>query len=111
MRGNASDPREWGDPAVKHGIALMRYRAEAAERLSGRALDAFQRIAAPDLSLHAEYAAGAPREEEAFLRSYGRTARAIFVEAALPPGPSRRPRASISGHQVRGVASQGSIAP
>ncbi|MFO0734447.1 MAG: DNA replication and repair protein RecF [Labilithrix sp.] len=109
MRGvNASDLAEWETLAVKHGIALMQYRAEAAERLSGRALDAFQRIAAPDLSLHAEYAAGAPREEEAFLRELRENRVRDLRRGSATAGPHRDDLAlSISGHQVRGVASQG----
>lgn len=109
MRGvNASDLADWETLAVKHGLALMQYRAEAAERLSERALDAFRRIAAPDLSLHAEYAAGAPCEEEAFLRELRDNRARDIRRGSATAGPHRDDLAlSISGHQVRGVASQG----
>jgi DNA replication and repair protein RecF len=105
---NASDLVEWETLAAKHGLALMQFRAEAASRLAERALDAFRRIAAPDLTLHAEYAPGAPRSEPEFLEALRENRARDLRRGSATAGPHRDDLAlSISGHQVRGVASQG----
>jgi DNA replication and repair protein RecF len=109
LRGvNASDLVEWETLAVKHGLALMQFRAEAAARLSERALDAFARIAAPDLTLVSEYAPGAPRDQAAFQAALVENRPRDLRRGSATAGPHRDDLAlSISGHQVRGVASQG----
>jgi len=105
---SASDLFEWETLAVKHGMALMQFRADAAAALSERALDAFKRIAAPDLSLVAEYAPGAPRDEAGFRDALRENRPRDLRRGSATAGPHRDDLAlSISGHQVRGVASQG----
>lgn len=109
MRGvGASDLRDWEELAVRHGVALMKHRAEAAERLSERALDAFHRIAAPDLTLHAAYAPGGPTEESAFAAALEDHRPRDLRRGSATVGPHRDDLTlSIAGHPVRGVASQG----
>lgn len=115
MRGvNASDLGEWETLAVKHGLALMGHRADAAERLSERAREAFRRIAAPDLTLHAAYAPGAPREEESFRAALHESRPRDLRRGSATVGPHRDDLSlSIASdatgvpHPVRGVASQG----
>ena len=109
LRGvNASDLAEWEALVVKHGIALMDHRAGAAELLSERALAAFHRIAAPDLTLTAGYAPGAPRIAEAFAAALRDKRPADLRRGSATVGPHRDDLAlSISGRPVRGVASQG----
>ncbi|MBX3229722.1 MAG: DNA replication and repair protein RecF [Labilithrix sp.] len=104
----ASDLGEWETLIVRHGTALMDHRAEAAASLSERALEAFRRIAAPDLSLAASYAPGAPRDAEAFAAALIDKRAADLRRGSATVGPHRDDLAlSISGHPVRGVASQG----
>lgn len=105
---SASDLVEWETLATRHGLALMQHRAEAAELLSERALAAFQRIAAPELSLAAAYAPGAPRDAEAFAAALQDKRATDLRRGSATVGPHRDDLAlSISGHPVRGVASQG----
>lgn len=105
---SAADLAEWETLAVKHGLALMQHRSEAAERLAERAQGAFGRIAAPDLSLQIEYAPGAPREEEAFRTALASNRARDLRRGSASAGPHRDDLAlAISGHPVRGVASQG----
>ncbi|NUO52624.1 MAG: DNA replication and repair protein RecF [Polyangiaceae bacterium] len=94
--------------AAEEGAALGRARADAADRFAPRLLEAFARIAAPDLSLVARYVPGgslddARMRDELFARRSGdaRSKSATF-------GPHRDELAfELDGHPVRQVASQG----
>ena len=57
---NAADLEEWETLMVRHGLLVMSHRARAAELVATKTIEAFARIAAPDLSLVASYAPSAP---------------------------------------------------
>ena len=109
MRGvDARDLAEWEALIVRHGLALMDHRARAAALLSDRALAAFHRIAAPDLTLASEYAPGAPRTEDGFAAALKDRRPADLRRGSATVGPHRDDLAlSIGGRPVRGIASQG----
>ena len=94
--------------AAEDGAALGRARADAAERFAPRLIEAFSRIAAPDLRLVARYVPGGALDaermrQELFQRRSGdaRSKSATF-------GPHRDELAfELDGHPVRQVASQG----
>lgn len=105
---SAPELAEWETLCVRHGLAVMEHRARAAELLSAGALEAFARIAAPDLSLAASYAPGAPRTEEAYREELERRRPSDLRRGSAGVGPHRDDLAlAISGHPVRGIASQG----
>jgi len=105
---SAPDLRDWETLCVRHGLAVMEARARSAELLSEGARAAFARIAAPGLSLDAAYAPSAPGESAAFLDELERRRPIDLRRGSAGVGPHRDDLAlSISGHPVRGVASQG----
>lgn len=105
---SASDLPEWETLCVRHGLALMAYRARAAALLAEGARSAFARIASPELSLAVEFAPGAPRDEAAFRDELERRRPVDLRRGSAGVGPHRDDLAlSISGRPVRGVASQG----
>jgi len=104
----AKDLAEWEMLCVRHGLALMEHRAHASSLLAERTKIAFGRIAAPDLTLDVAYAPGAPREEAAYLAALESKRPADLRRGSASVGPHRDDLAlAISGHVVRGVASQG----
>ncbi|MBX3204562.1 MAG: DNA replication and repair protein RecF [Labilithrix sp.] len=105
---SAKDLADWETLCVRHGLALMEHRARAGGLLADGAKAAFARIAAPDLELDAAYAPGAPRDETAYLEELERRRPVDLRRGSAGVGPHRDELAlSISGHAVRGVASQG----
>ena len=104
----AKDLVEWETLCVRHGLALMEHRARASELLAEGAKRAFERIAAPELVLDVRYAPGAPRDEGAYVAELERRRPVDLRRGSAGIGPHRDDLAlSISGHPVRGVASQG----
>jgi len=104
----ASDLGDWEQLAVKHGLAVMGHRARAAELVGAKAVQAFARIAAPDLALTVAYAPSAPPEEGAFLDALASRRLSDLRRGSAGVGPHRDELAlAIDGHAVRGVASQG----
>lgn len=105
---SARDLVEWETLCVRHGLSVMSNRERASERLSERALAAFERIAAPSLVLDAAYKAAAPRDEATYLAELERSRPVDLRRGSASVGPHRDDLAlSISGHPVRGIASQG----
>lgn len=109
MRGTqASDLPDWETLVVRHGMAVMAYRTRAAELVAAKALEAFARIAAPDLVLSASYAPSAPISAPAFLAALAERRASDLRRGSAGVGPHRDDLAlAIDGHPVRGVASQG----
>jgi DNA replication and repair protein RecF len=104
----ASDLVEWETLVVRHGLAVMAHRARAAELVAEKALEAFARIAAPELVLQAGYAPSAPDDEAAFLDALASRRASDMRRGSAGVGPHRDDLAlAIDGHPVRGVASQG----
>lgn len=104
----AKDLVEWETLCVRHGLALMEHRSRAASLLAEGARSAFVRIAAPDLSLEVNYSPGAPADESTYLAELERRRASDLRRGSAGIGPHRDDLAlSISGHPVRGVASQG----
>jgi DNA replication and repair protein RecF len=104
----AKDLAEWETLCARHGLALMAHRARASELLSEGARAAFARIAAPELVLDVAYAPSAPLDETAFRDELERRRPSDVRRGSAGIGPHRDDLAlSISGHPVRGVASQG----
>ena len=105
---NATDLVEWETLVVRHGLLVMEHRARAAELVAAKAIEAFARIAAPELALEASYAPSAPRDEQAFLEVLANKRAADLRRGSANVGPHRDDLALvIDGHPVRGVASQG----
>lgn len=105
---HASDLVEWETLVVRHGLAVMAHRARAAELVAERALEAFARIAAPELELRAGYAPSAPADEARFIEALANGRASDMRRGSAGVGPHRDDLAlSIDGHPVRGVASQG----
>lgn len=105
---SARDLGEWETLCVRHGLAIMDHRARAGEQLSRWAKIAFSRIGAPELSLVIDYAPAAPRDESAYLDELERRRPADLRRGSSGVGPHRDELAlSLSGRNVRGVASQG----
>lgn len=104
----ASDLGEWETLVVRHGLAVMAHRARAAELVAEKALEAFARIAAPELVLAAAYAPSAPNDEQAFMDVLVSRRASDMRRGSAGIGPHRDDLAlAIDGHPVRGVASQG----
>jgi DNA replication and repair protein RecF len=105
---HAKDLEEWETLCVRHGLVLMEYRERAALLLADGAKSAFQRIAAPDLVLDVGYAAGAPRDESQYREELVRRRPVDLRRGSAGVGPHRDDLSlMISGHPVRGIASQG----
>lgn len=105
---HATDLDEWETLVVRHGLAVMGYRARAASLVAERTLEAFARIAAPDLVLEASYAPSAPNDETAFRDALKSRRMSDLRRGSAGVGPHRDDLALvINGHPVRGVASQG----
>jgi DNA replication and repair protein RecF len=104
----ARDLVEWETLCVRHGLALMAFRSRAGELLAEGARVAFERIASPELKLDVAYAPGAPQDEAAYREELERRRPSDLKRGSAGVGPHRDDLAlSISGHPVRGVASQG----
>jgi DNA replication and repair protein RecF len=104
----ARDLPEWETLAVRHGLAVMDHRARAAELVARSALEAFKRIAAPELELSVAYAPSAPRDEREFLSMLESRRGSDLRRGSAGVGPHRDDLAlAIDLHPVRGVASQG----
>ena len=105
---SATDLAEWETLVVRHGLVVMAHRARAAELVAAKAMEAFARIAAPELVLAAAYAPSAPNDEEAFREALESRRAADMRRGSAGVGPHRDDLALlIDGHPVRGVASQG----
>ena len=105
---HATDLGEWETLVVRHGLSVMAHRARAAELVSAKAIEAFARIAAPELMLKAAYAPSAPADEGAFLETLVARRMSDSRRGSAGVGPHRDDLAlAIDGHPVRGVASQG----
>jgi DNA replication and repair protein RecF len=105
---NAADLDEWETLVVRHGLAVMAHRARAAELVSAKALEAFARIAAPELVLTSSYTPSAPANEVGFLDALRRHRASDLRRGSASIGPHRDELAlAIDGRPVRGVASQG----
>jgi DNA replication and repair protein RecF len=105
---HATDLVEWETLVVRHGLAVMAHRARAAELVSSKAVEAFARIAAPELVLTSAYAPSAPSEAHEFLDALASRRASDMRRGSASVGPHRDELAlSIDGHPVRGVASQG----
>jgi DNA replication and repair protein RecF len=109
MRGlAASDLEQWEELMVRHGVDVMRVRAESAARLASSATEAFARIAAPGLVLGMRYARSAPEDAEAYRSALASGRAADMRRGGARIGPHKDDLAlSIGEHPVRGVASQG----
>lgn len=105
---SAPDLEEWETLVVRHGLVVMAHRARAAELVAAKAMEAFARIAAPELVLAAAYAPSAPDDEQAFRQALESRRAADMRRGSAGVGPHRDDLALvIDGHPVRGVASQG----
>ena len=93
---------------VRHGLAVMDVRAEVSEPLALATKGVFQQNAAPGLDLDIDYAAGAPRERDAYLRGLALGRASDLRRGGAGIGPHRDDLAlRLGGRPVRGVASQG----
>ena len=105
---SATDLVEWETLVVRHGLTVMGHRARAAELVAAKAMEAFGRIAAPELVLHAAYAPSAPNDEPSFLDALASRRASDMRRGSAGVGPHRDDLSLvIDGHPVRGVASQG----
>ncbi len=105
---HARDLEDWEELVVRHGLVVTAARREASRMLAIAALTAFDRIAAPDLTLSIRYASSTPDDAQSYREALfsWRSADARRKSATL--GPHRDDLAlEIDGHRVRGVASQG----
>jgi DNA replication and repair protein RecF len=109
LRGTtAPELADWESLCVRHGLEVMGYRGQSAERLATSAVAAFARIGAPELSLHVAYAPSAPSDEVAYRESLSRGRASDARRGSAGIGPHRDDLAlALDGHAVRGVASQG----
>ncbi len=105
---SAPELGEWEALAVRHGLAVMRARARAAEPLGRMATLAFARIGAPDLTLDIRYAPGAPVDEDTYLAALAARRESDRHRGSAHVGPHRDDLSLLlDGRPVRGVASQG----
>lgn len=105
---SAADLEEWESLFVRHGLALMAARRDAATLLSERARAAFSRIAAPGLELSAEYAPSAPFDEHEFRAALASRRSVDLRRGSAGVGPHRDDLLlRIGDRPVRGIASQG----
>lgn len=105
---SAKELVDWEMLCVRHGLAVMEYRARAGALLAAGAKAAFERIAAPDLRLEIQYVAGAPLDAESFSKELELRRPADLLRGSATVGPHRDDLAiSLSGRPARGFASQG----
>ena len=105
---SAADLDDWETLVVRHGLSVMGHRARAAELVSEKAIEAFARIAAPELTLTSRYAPSAPGDASAFGEALRSRRASDLRRGSAGVGPHRDDLAlAIDGHPVRGVASQG----
>lgn len=109
VRGEgATDLESWEELVVRHGIAVMNARAQAAEPLAEEAVRAFERIAAPGLHLEVSYRPSAPRDPEAYGEELRRRRTSDRRRGSAGVGPHRDDlELLLDGRPARGVASQG----
>ncbi|MEZ4310734.1 MAG: DNA replication and repair protein RecF [Polyangiaceae bacterium] len=94
--------------AARHGAALTRARADATAALLPELTAAFNSIAAPDLSLTAEYTPGGSPDEHTSLTALHDTRRRDALRPTATFGPHRDDLTlSLDGRRARIVASQG----
>ena len=104
----ASDVVHWEALMVRHGLAVMDVRSEAALLLAAAAEPAFARIAAPGLALSVRYSPGASRDAEEFGSTLAASRAVDQRRGGSRFGPHRDELVlSIGERPVRGVASQG----
>ena len=109
MRGvHASDLGEWEALCVKHGLAVMMQRRQAAERLIEGAATAFGQIGGAARVMRAEYRPSAPWEADAFAERLRGARPADLRRGSASIGPHRDELGlELDGRPVRGIASQG----
>jgi DNA replication and repair protein RecF len=105
---SAPDLDAWEDLITRHGAAVSRARAEAADRLIPAAERAYARIGSADSSLHARYERNAPGAPEAFLAELVKNRRRDRARGSATVGPHRDDLVLVLGDRpARGLASQG----
>ena len=105
---HARDLEDFEELVVRHGLAVTTARRESSRMLAIAAIAAFERIAAPGLTLTVRYVSSAPDDAQKYREALisWRSADARRKSATI--GPHRDELAlEIDGHRVRGVASQG----
>lgn len=118
VRGIASrELADWEALVVRHGLAVMEVRDQAAKLLAEHALVAFERIAAPSLALDVRYQASAPRDASKYLETLEASRAVDLRRGSASVGPHRDDLALFLGPRgvsssdvfrpVRGYASQG----
>lgn len=106
--GAARDLPEWESLMVRHGLAWMGARKDAAQRLGEVAEQAFVRIAAPDLHATFTYAPSAPDDRDAFLKLLEGNRLRDAARGSATVGPHRDDLSvALDGAPARRVASQG----
>lgn len=104
----ASDVVHWEALMVRHGLAVMDVRSEAALLLAAAAEPAFARIAAPGLALSVRYSPGAARDADEFGATLAASRAVDQRRGGSRFGPHRDELVlSIGERPARGVASQG----
>ena len=104
----ASELFAYEELMAKHGSALSRARARAAERLSEALSRAFCRMAAPNLKLRVEYEPGGTEDPELFLKTLAERRVSDQQRRGAGFGPQKDELAlSIDGRSARRHASQG----
>jgi DNA replication and repair protein RecF len=105
---SARDLDAWEELAAVHGAALTRGRARAAEEIDQAAKSAFERIAAPGLTLGLSYVPGGSADVEAARRELSARRQRDLARGLATFGPHRDELAlSLDGAPARVVASQG----
>ncbi len=105
---SAADLGAWEALMVRHGLALMDYRRVTSELLAEKAIEAFEEIAAPDLSLSVTYQPSASYDISDFTRALEGRRVADLRRGAAGIGPHRDELSlSLGGYPARGFASQG----
>jgi DNA replication and repair protein RecF len=108
-RGDAArDLQEWEELVVRHGMAVSRARADAAERLAPSARRAFESIGPEGLVLDLGYLRGAPQDAEAFRAGLQKNRARDRARGTATIGPHRDDLLlELGAFPVRGRASQG----
>lgn len=93
---------------AEHGAALTAIRARAVDELRSPLLEAFRRIAAPDLELDVRYAPGGSDDPAVARSEFHHARRADAQRKRAGFGPHRDDlELRLDGHEARVVASQG----